>query len=77
MSIKDDENGIADYYGYQLWRLQDREGVFYCRGILGQYIIVIPSKNVVIVRLGEKRGEIKSHSFEEVYSMVDWALKDL
>ncbi len=77
LSIKDEENETANYYGYQLWRLQDHEGVFYCRGILGQYIIVIPSKNVVIVRLGEKRGEIKSHSFEEVYSMVDWALKDL
>ena len=77
LSIKDEENETANYYGYQLWRLQDREGVFYCRGILGQYIIVIPQKNVVIVRLGEKRGEIKSHSFEEVYTMVDWALKGL
>lgn len=77
LSIKDEENETANYYGYQLWRLQDREGVFYCRGILGQYIIVIPQKNVVIVRLGEDRGEKKEHSFEEVYTLVDWALKDL
>ncbi len=77
LSMKDDENETANYYGYQLWLLPDRPGVFYCRGILGQYIIVIPQKNVVIVRLGEKRGEIKAHSFEEVYTLVDWALKDL
>jgi CubicO group peptidase (beta-lactamase class C family) len=31
--------------------------VYYCRGILGQYIISIPDKNIVIVRLGAKRGE--------------------
>jgi len=29
---------------------------YYCRGILGQYIVVIPSKNTIIVRLGKKRG---------------------
>lgn len=77
LSIKDDENKTADYYGYQLWRLPDREGVFYARGILGQYIIVIPQKNIVIVRLGEHRGEIVRHSFEEVYALVDWVIKDL
>ena len=76
LNIMDEENKKADYYGYQLWRLPDREGVFYARGILGQYIIIVPQKNVVIVRLGEHRGEIVRHSFEEVYSLVDWALKD-
>ncbi len=77
LSMNDTENKTADYYGYQLWRLPDREGVFYARGILGQYIIVVPQKNVVVVRLGEHRGEIVRHSFEEVYALVDWALKDL
>ena len=77
LSIKDYENETADYYGYQIWRLPDRDGVFYCRGILGQYIIVVPQKNIVLVRLGEHRGEIVRHSFEEVYALVDWAIKDL
>ncbi len=77
LTIKDEENQIVDYYGYQIWRLPDREGVFYCRGILGQYIIVVPKKNVVIVRLGLRRGEILRYSFEDVYSLVDWALKEL
>lgn len=45
-------------YGYQWW-LTDYRGmkVFYARGILGQYIFVIPDLNLVFVRLGHKRGE--------------------
>ena len=77
LGIKDEINETANYYGYQLWILPDRSGVFYARGILGQYIIVIPQKNIVMVRLGLTRGEIVGHSFEEVYSLVDWALNDL
>ncbi len=45
-------------YGYQWW-LMNFEGhdIFYARGILGQYIIVIPDENIIFVRLGHKRGE--------------------
>jgi CubicO group peptidase (beta-lactamase class C family) len=45
-------------YGYQWWMTSVRgEKVFYARGILGQYIFVIPSQNIVFVRLGHERGE--------------------
>jgi CubicO group peptidase (beta-lactamase class C family) len=45
-------------YGYQWW-IDEYDGVkiYYCRGILGQYIVVIPSENIVFVRLGHMRGE--------------------
>jgi CubicO group peptidase (beta-lactamase class C family) len=45
-------------YGYQWW-LTEHQGkkIFYARGILGQYIFVIPDMNLVFVRLGHKRGE--------------------
>jgi CubicO group peptidase (beta-lactamase class C family) len=45
-------------YGYQWW-LTDYKGapVFYARGILGQYIFVLPSKQLIFVRLGHERGE--------------------
>ncbi len=76
LSIKDEDGNIVDYYGYQWWRLADRTGVFYARGILGQYVIVIPEKNMVLVRLGKSRGENLRNSFVEVYAMVDWALKN-
>jgi CubicO group peptidase (beta-lactamase class C family) len=45
-------------YGYHWW-ITEHSGmkVFYARGILGQYIFVIPELNLVFVRLGHERGE--------------------
>jgi len=45
-------------YGYQIWVLEyDGMVIPYMRGILGQYIFVIPDKEAVVVRLGHKRSE--------------------
>ena len=39
--------------------------IFYQRGILGQYIIVIPEFNMVVVRLGHTRlGNDEEHSID-------------
>lgn len=53
------ENGKPlDYYGYQFWMLTHKQHqVVYARGILGQYIFVIPSLKAVVVRLGNKRSK--------------------
>jgi CubicO group peptidase (beta-lactamase class C family) len=53
------EHGIAfNNYGFQWWLMEyERHKIFYARGILGQYIIVIPDINLIFVRLGHKRGE--------------------
>lgn len=77
LSIKDEEGNVANYYGYQWWILPDRKGVYYARGILGQYIIVIPQRDAVLVRLGKSRGKEINNSLEEVYRMTDWALNNL
>lgn len=46
------------YYGYQTWIMDYKgEKCPYFRGILGQYIIAIPSKNAIVVRLGHKRSK--------------------
>jgi CubicO group peptidase (beta-lactamase class C family) len=57
----EDTEEMVDFYGYQWWRL-NRHGkdVIYARGILGQYIFVIPENNMVIVRLGHKRSDVKT-----------------
>ena len=54
--LVDAEGVKSDCYGYSWW-LADigQEKVFYAQGILGQYIFVIPGKNIVAVRLGKKR----------------------
>lgn len=75
--IPDDSGKPCDYYGYQWWIYPGPEKIFYARGILGQYIIVIPSKDLVLVRLGKKRGEREpaTHSLEEVSGLIRWGMK--
>lgn len=54
--LNEGENNLT--YGYQWWiREQNGHKVYYARGILGQYIFVIPDQNMVIVRLGHERAE--------------------
>lgn len=53
-----DGNGKPnEVYGFQWWVMKDKQGrhVSYARGILGQYIFVVPDRDLVIVRLGSKR----------------------
>ena len=46
------------YYGFQTWIMDYKgEKCPYFRGMLGQYIIAIPSKNAIAVRLGHKRSK--------------------
>ncbi|MFL5729847.1 MAG: serine hydrolase domain-containing protein [Cytophagaceae bacterium] len=65
----------VDYYGYHIWLIPDYNGqrYYYFRGILGQYVIMMPDKNAVIVRLGKKRGQRVFPHFKEVYQMIDEA----
>ncbi|WP_299820059.1 serine hydrolase [uncultured Pontibacter sp.] len=67
----------VDFYGYQWWLIPDYKGqnIFYARGILGQYIIVIPEKNIVMVRLGKERAERIGKHPGEVLAMIDAANK--
>ncbi|MUP45188.1 class C beta-lactamase-related serine hydrolase [Gramella sp. BOM4] len=66
----------APYYGYGFW-LSDHLGkdIFYMRGILGQYVIMIPEDDVVIVRLGrEKLGKPKGeHHYKDFYLYIEEA----
>ena len=71
-----DETGKkVDYYGYHWW-LAKRNGhpMFYARGILGQYIVVIPDERMIIVRLGIKRGTKLGKHYKDMMNYVDGAL---
>lgn len=52
------EDQAVDFYGYQIW-IMNYKGmkIPYFWGILGQFIIIVPEKNAVIIRLGEKVAE--------------------
>lgn len=44
----------CDWYGYQMWVIDYKgQQIPYFRGILGQFIFVLPKDNAVIVRLGK------------------------
>jgi CubicO group peptidase (beta-lactamase class C family) len=52
----DTSDGSVPYYQYQWW-LPTPGSDFMAAGILGQYVYVNPSKNLVIVRLAKKDGD--------------------
>ena len=70
---EDGEKGPSHWYGYQWWIMQ-HEGhpIFYARGILGQYVMAIPDLDVIVVRLGHKRSDVKIHHHpSDVYAILD------
>ncbi len=62
------KDGISNYrYGLHTWTYLDPQGqVNYCRGISGQYVITIPSENLVIIRLGSKKTPLVRISKEKL-----------
>jgi len=73
--IPDEEGKPCNYYGYQWWIIPSKPDIFYARGILGQYVIVIPSKKVVIVRLGKHRSpEYIDKAPAEVDALIKWGM---
>jgi CubicO group peptidase (beta-lactamase class C family) len=68
-----------DYYGYQFWMLTHQgHKVVYARGILGQYIFVIPSLNAVVVRLGNERSkEYVNNVPKDILTYLDAAFEML
>jgi len=71
--IPDETGEPTKYYGYQWWIIPSRPDIFYARGILGQYIIVIPSKKTVVVRLGKKRADQRiDYAPAEVDALIKW-----
>lgn len=58
--LKDSKGKSVTYYGYQWWLMDHQQEIIpYARGILGQYIFIIPSQKAVIVRLGHLRSDTR------------------
>ncbi len=75
--LKDDNNKVVDFYGYQMWISYYKDmDIFYARGIQGQFIIIVPEKELVIVRLGYQRGtNHPNHHPEDLYTYINFALE--
>ena len=68
------------HYGYEFWlsNHMDKE-IFYMRGVLGQYVIMIPEDDLVIVRLGRKliRSNNEDKHYKDFYMYIEEAYKML
>ncbi|MBL4593201.1 MAG: serine hydrolase [Flavobacteriales bacterium] len=75
--LKDKSGMPVDFYGYQMWMTYYKDmDIFYARGIQGQFIIVIPDRKIVIVRLGHERGpNLPNYHPSDFYTYIDFALK--
>lgn len=67
----------APQYGYGFWLGTHREHSFYLmQGIQGQYVIVIPEINTIIVRLGHKNNPKRLRSLhQDIYEYIDLVLE--
>ena len=67
------------YYGHGLWMDPDHKPAFYfLQGHLGQYVIVVPERELVIVRLGQTRIQKNTQHpkiYDEVYRYLDEGLR--
>jgi CubicO group peptidase (beta-lactamase class C family) len=75
-NLVDEENKPNNRYGYSWWMLKYKGmHIYYARGILGQYVVAIPDKNILMVRLGHKRSKEKMNDHpKDVYTYIDAAL---
>ena len=57
LTIQNDSRDSRGYPYTYFWRVRE-EGEFFAYGVLGQYIYVCPAKKIVMVRFGEKAGDV-------------------
>ena len=73
-----DKNGNKNVnYGYQFWITNYKNlNIYYARGLWGQYIICIPQKNMLVIRLGKNYGPVlRDGHHEDLYLFIDAALE--
>ncbi|MEN9640280.1 MAG: hypothetical protein RLZZ262_2149, partial [Bacteroidota bacterium] len=69
-NIPDEKNESSSWYGYQWW-LGEHKGIPFqsARGMLGQYVIMIPQADLIIVRLGHKQNKERvNHMPPDIYT---------
>ncbi len=75
--VPNEKGEDIDYYGLHWWLgTYKSEDFFYARGILGQYIVVFPKQQMILVRLGHKRDKTKGVKIpKDLYVYLEIASK--
>jgi CubicO group peptidase (beta-lactamase class C family) len=72
--LMDEDGKPNERYGYCWWMVKHKDmPCFYMRGILGQYVICIPEKELIIVRTGHKRGEKQGDQPLDIFTYMNIA----
>lgn len=70
LSIHNDSRDDAGYPYSYYWRVMDN-GSFFAKGIMGQYLHMIPSKNLIFLRIGHSSSGIEwPMLFEEISNQL-------
>ncbi len=75
--VPDPEGKPCTWYGYHWWLGDYRGETFYsCRGMRGQYIAVLPSRNLIVVRLGHQKETTQGegHAAKDLLRYLDIAM---
>lgn len=68
-AVSSDEDGRR--YSWHWWVLADDPlGTFHCAGYQGQYILVVPGLDAVVVRTGETDAEVRDHLVAELRALI-------
>lgn len=68
----DETQGSAWFYQYGWWIMERESGDYRASGHLGQYLFISPSRDMVILRLGEDKGRLST----EDWSALLFAVRD-
>ena len=58
-------------YGAHWWLWREYPGSFAAHGYEGQYLLVVPDRDLVLVRLGKTPAELRPNLVAELLRLVD------
>ncbi len=59
------------FYGSHWWLWDDSSGGFACHGYEGQYTVVVPARDLIVVRLGKTPAERKVGVLQWIHDVID------
>lgn len=63
----------SSFYGLHWWIESTPQGpVYYAKGLKGQYLVLFPHLQRVLVRLGHQEGQKVGYLHEELKSLIEW-----